>query len=312
MPSQAKALEQPSRLHSSAAAISGRNPSFRVSVIDRYTRRVQFLKRILPAVGVALLLLVGLWPKLHPILQQVRLGFPAIDLREARELRMVNPRYAGLDRYNRPYVVTAAVGRQVPDRNDVMALEQPKAVMTVHGGASVVVTAATGIYQSQPQLLDLFDDVNLVHQNGTRFVTRRAHVNLSDDTAEGHDPVEGHGPSGDIAGEGFQISSRGETIVFTGKSDLLLKGTKPNAAPASPPRLPPEIEQSAAQIEPVAPAIFAADPTAPAETSNPTPQRPEPALTSGTATKPSPAVDYDDGDPIHGKSPVMKVGRNVE
>ena len=65
-----------------------------------------------------LLLLVAVWPKLRPLLQQVQLGFAAIDLREARELSMLNPRYAGLDRYNRPYVITAAVGRQVPDRND--------------------------------------------------------------------------------------------------------------------------------------------------------------------------------------------------
>ena len=31
---------------------------------------------------------------------------------------MVNPRYAGTDRSNRPFVVTAAIGRQVPDRDD--------------------------------------------------------------------------------------------------------------------------------------------------------------------------------------------------
>ncbi|MBV8089339.1 MAG: LPS export ABC transporter periplasmic protein LptC [Alphaproteobacteria bacterium] len=303
MPSQAKALEQPSRLPSSAAPISGRNASLRASAItDRYSRRVQFLKRILPAVGVALLLLVGFWPKLHPMLQQVRLGF-AIDLREARELRMVNPRYAGLDRYNRPYVVTAAVGRQVPDRNDVMALEQPKAVMTVHGGASVVVTAATGIYQSQAQLLDLFDDVNLIHENGTRFVTRRAHANLSDDTAEGHDPIEGHGPSGDIAGEGFQVASKGETIVFTGKSNVLLKGSKPNPTPASPPGLPPEIEQTAAQIESIAPAIVAADASLPADTSNPEPPGPEPGLSSDAPTKPMPAVSPQGVFPESGKRP---------
>ena len=289
MPSQAKALEQPSSLRSPVAPINGRNSSLQASVVDRYSRRVQFLKRILPAVGVALLLLVAVWPRLHPLLQQVGLGFPAIDLREARELRMVNPRYSGLDRYNRPYVVTAAVGRQVPDRNDVMALEQPKAVMTVHGGASVVVTAATGVYQSQPQLLDLFDDVNLIHENGTRFVTRRAHVHLSDDTAEGHDPVEGHGPSGDIAGQGFQISSKGETIVFTGKSNALLKGSKPNATSAAPPRLPPEIEQTAAQIESVAPAILAADASPPADTSSPKPPGPEPGLSSEAPTKPVPA-----------------------
>ena len=149
-------------------------------------------------------MLVAGWPRLVPLLESVRLGIPAIDLREARELRMVNPRYGGFDRYNRPYVVTAAIGRQVPDRNDVVALERPKAVMTVHGGASVVLTAAIGIYQSQAQLLDLFTDVNLIHENGTRFVTQRAHLNRSDNSAEGRDPVEGHGPSGDIAGQHYE------------------------------------------------------------------------------------------------------------
>src|SRR4029077_10980816 len=129
---------------------------------------------ILPVIGVALLCLVSVWPRLPVLLESVRAGFPAIDLREARELRMVNPRYAGLDRYNRPYAVTAAIGRQVPDRNDVMALERRRALMTVDGGASVTLTAAAGVYQSQAQLLDLFEDVSLLRQDGPRFVTRRA------------------------------------------------------------------------------------------------------------------------------------------
>jgi lipopolysaccharide export system protein LptC len=264
MLSQLKMLDQAAPPLQSHPAARSRIPILWAgAAADRYSRRVLFLKRMLPAVGLTLLLLVAVWPRLHPLLQQVRFAFAAIDLREARELRMVNPRYAGLDRYNRPYVITATVGRQVPDRDDVMALEQPKAVMTVHGGASVVVTAATGIYQSQAQLLDLFDDVTLVHENGTRFVTRHGHLNLSDNTAEGHDPVEGHGPSGDISGEGFQILSKGDTIIFTGRSNLLLKGTKPSAALAAPPELPAEIAESAAQIENAAPAIGTAEPAAP-------------------------------------------------
>ena len=294
MPSQAKALDQTSRLHSSAAPISRRKPSFRASVIDRYSRRVQFLKRILPAIGAALLLLVGLWPKLHPMLQQVRLGFPAIDLREARELRMVNPRYAGLDRYGRPYVVAASVGRQTPDRNDVMALEQPKAVMTVHGGASVAVTAATGIYQSPAQLLDLFGDVTLVHENGMRFVTQRAHVNLADNTAEGQNPIEGHGPLGDIKGEGFQILSKGDTIVVTGRSDLLLKGAKPSEASAGPPGLPGEVEQSVAQIE-SAMSTMMAEPTPAGDSSGAEPRLSTPGAMPPIATQSGPA-------PVHGNT----------
>jgi len=230
---------------------------------DRYSRRVAFLKLVLPAIGLTLLLLVAGWPRFAPLLESVRLDFPAIDLREARELRMTNPRYAGLDRYDRPYVVKAAIGRQVPNRNDVMALERPKAEMKVHGGASVVVTAATGIYQSQAQLLDLFEDVNLVHEDGTRFVTQRAHLNLSDNTAEGHDPIEGHGPSGDIAGEGFRVLSKGDTIIFTGRSNLLLKGTNPSATAAAPPALPGQVEKAAAQIEASAIASPVAMPTPP-------------------------------------------------
>jgi lipopolysaccharide export system protein LptC len=230
---------------------------------DRYSRRVALLKRLLPAVGVTLLVLVALWPRLGPLLDSVRLGFPAIDLREAHELRMVNPRYAGIDRFNRPYVVTSAIGRQVPSRDDLMSLERPKAEMTMHRGASVVVTAATAMYQSQAQLLDLFDDVNLFHENGTRFVTRTAHVDVSANTAEGHDPVVGHGPSGDIAAQGFRILEKGDTIIFTGSTNLRLKGTKPSVNPATPAALPAEVEAAAARIEAAATAPTTVAPEAP-------------------------------------------------
>lgn len=217
---------------------------------DRYSRRVTLLKRLLPVLGLTLLTLVVIWPRLGPLLESVRLVFPVIDLREARDLRMLNPRYAGIDRFNRPYVITAAIGRQVPSRDDLMSLERPRAELTLRRGALIVVTAATAIYQSQAQLLDLFDDVNLVHENGTRFVTKAAHVDVSANAAQGHDPVSGRGPSGDIDAQGFRILDKGDTIVFTGKSNLLLKGSKPSPQPGvSPPSLPPEVAETAARIE---------------------------------------------------------------
>ena len=226
---------------------------------DRYSRRVSLLKRVLPVIGAALLLLVAAWPRLGPLIDTVRLVQPAIDLREARELKMLDPRYAGIDRQNRPYVVTAAVGRQVSNRNDLMSLERPRAVMIVHGGAKVVLSAATGIYQSQAKLLDLFNDVTLTHQNGTRFVTGRAHADLSDNTAEGHEPIAGHGPSGDIWGQGFRILDKGNTIFFTGHSHAVLKGARPVRA-AAPAALPPAVANTAAQIDAAATPAHAAAP----------------------------------------------------
>jgi lipopolysaccharide export system protein LptC len=216
---------------------------------DRYSRRVALLKRVLPALGTVLLLLVAAWPRLSPLLDSVRVGFPKIDLRAARELKMLDPHYAGIDRLNRPYVITAAVGRQLPNRHDLMSLQEPRAVMIIHGGAKVVLTAATGIYQSQTQLLDLFGNVTLTHQDGTRFVTSRAHADCSNNAAEGHDPIEGHGPSGDIWGQGFRILDKGDTIIFTGRSHLVMKGSNPGKATAPPPALPAAVAETAVQIE---------------------------------------------------------------
>jgi lipopolysaccharide export system protein LptC len=256
---------------------------------DRYSRWVALLKVILPVIGVTLLCLVSIWPRLPALWETMQGEFPAIDLREARELRMINPRYAGLDRYNRPFLVTAAVGRQVPDRNDVMSLEQPRGVMTLHSGASVVVTAATGIYQSEAQLLDLFQDVNLVHHDTTRFETQRAHLNLSNSTAEGHQPVEGHGPSGDITGEGFLVLAKGNTIIFTGQSSLVLRGAKPAAATTQPAMLPAEVEKSAMQIEASAASlpIAAPMPASPVGALG-KPKQSKPADRSVATTKPQP------------------------
>jgi lipopolysaccharide export system protein LptC len=246
---------------------------------DPYSRLVALLKRLLPAIGAALLLLVAAWPRLAPLIDSVRLGFPRIDLREAGEVKMLNPRYAGTDRFNRPYVVTAAVGRQPPDRNDLMALEKPQGVTIVHGGAVVVLTAATGIYQSQSQLLDLFGNVTLTHQDGTRFVTERAHANVANETAEGHLPTEGHGPSGDIWGQGFQVGNRGDRIIFTGRSRAILRGVKPTKPQRAPPELPSQLLEAAAMVEAAASAPEDLQPTATVKSS--TTQANAPAAPAG-------------------------------
>jgi lipopolysaccharide export system protein LptC len=253
---------------------------------NRHSRRVAVARMALPALGIFLLLLVAIWPRVAPLFDRLR--FAAIDLREARELRMMNPRYAGTDRSGHPFVVTAAIGRQVPGRDDVMALDQPRADFKSHSGANVVATADSGVYQTNTQFLDLFGHVTLTHENGTQIVTDSARLDAANNAGEGHDPVEGHGPSGDLKAEGFQIVDNGEIVIFTGKSDLVLRGSQPGVEVAPPPAsVPPPIAQAATQIEakvaplPAPPAAHAA--------ARPAPHRP-PAHTAKApvATKPAP------------------------
>jgi hypothetical protein len=161
---------------------------------------------------------------------------------------MIKPRYAGIDRLGRPYVLTAAAGAQMPGHNDLMSLDRPRGQIIAHGGAKVVLTAAAGIYQAEPKLLDLFGDVTLTHANGTRFVTQAAHLDLARETADGHDPVAGKGPSGAITAQGFRIRDKGDTIFFTGRAHLLLLRLAGQHAAPPPPALPETVERKAALL----------------------------------------------------------------
>jgi lipopolysaccharide export system protein LptC len=185
-----------------------------------YSRFVNLMKFLLPAVAVGLLLLVVAWPRIQSGLDHLRLSFGRLDLSEARDLRMVNARFSGLDKRHRPYVLTADIARQMPDRNDLMALDGPKADITLQNGAWLAVTAFTGIYLSQGQLLDLFGDVKLFHDRGYELTTDTAHVDMASGTAEGHDPVQGQGVFGDVTSDGFHLLDHGQTVIFTGKAKL--------------------------------------------------------------------------------------------
>jgi lipopolysaccharide export system protein LptC len=227
-------------------------------VEDAHSRRVALLKRLLPAVGVALLLMIAVWPRLAPLWDRIRFAFPAINLRDARELDMIHPHYAGIDRNGHPFVVIAASGRQLPNRQDLMSLTAPRADIKTHSGANIVVTASSGIYQSQAQLLDLFGHVTLVHQNGTKFVTQSARVEAAGNRAEGDQPVAGHGPSGNVTAQGFRIFDKGDRILFTGRSDLLLRSAKPVAPKQPPAALPAPVAAAARRTEAEAKPLLAA------------------------------------------------------
>jgi lipopolysaccharide export system protein LptC len=221
-----------------------------VAMVDRrHTWRVAILKRILPAIGVSLLLLIAMWPRIMPLWERMRFSFPPIDLRDAQELRMVNPRYSGVDRQGRPFVVTAASGRQIPDRQDLMSLQAPVAEIKLRSGAKVWASAISAVYQSQASMLDLFGDVTVTHQDGTRFLTQAARVNAAENTAEGSDAVSGHGPAGEIKAQGFRIIDKGDTIIFTGNAEMLLNAAGKVAPKRAPPAVPASVAAVASQVE---------------------------------------------------------------
>jgi len=192
----------------------------------RYSRFVGWAKLILPSVAGALIVALAAWPYISTSLERLKIVFPKLDITQLRDQKMINPRYSGVDRQNRPFTVSADAGRQnnedsSPD-NNLVALDGPKADILTKEGAWVVVTGDTGIYQAQTHFLDLFGHVTMFHDKGYEFKTSTARVDLDSGTAEGHDAISGEGPSGTVSGEGFRVLQKGEIVIFTGKNHLVL------------------------------------------------------------------------------------------
>ncbi len=198
-----------------------------VGSIYRYSRFVAWMKLALPAAAAALVLLIVVWPRIQSAVEKIK-QLPRIDLSEARDLRMVNLHYAGVDKHNRPFTVTAEAARQRPEVDDLVELEGPKADMTTESDSWIALNAYAGLYRPQSQLLDLFGNVDVFQDKGNEFVTDSAHIDMAKGTAEGDDTIEGHGPFGSIKADGFRIENQGDIIIFTGKTQLLLEqhGTK--------------------------------------------------------------------------------------
>ncbi len=190
--------------------------------IHWYSRFVTFMKLALPAAAAGLLLLVAVWPRIQSAIERLH-RLPRIDLSQARDLRMLNLHYSGRDRHDRPFTVTADAARQRPEVDDLVELEGPKADMTTDNDTWLALTGYSGVYRPQAQLLDLFGNVELFQDKGNEFKTDVAHVDMANGSAEGDDPIEGHGSFGSIEAEGFRIKDKGDIIIFTGKARLVLE-----------------------------------------------------------------------------------------
>ena len=190
----------------------------RLSGRNSYSIFVGFMKVLLPALAVALILLVVIWPQLGQDDSQFRIRVSDISLEQADSLSMLNARFEGVDDRGQPFMLTADEATQTAGDDNLVHLELPKGDMTLEDGTWLAMTAREGRYSRDTQVLELNGEVTLFHDQGFELRTETARIDLEAGTAGGSEPVEGQGPFGNLVSEGFRVLDRGERIVFTGRS----------------------------------------------------------------------------------------------
>jgi lipopolysaccharide export system protein LptC len=189
---------------------------------------VQAVKYLLPGAALILIALILFWQDIEG--KDGRLSFRRGTGMEPAALQVTNPLYQGRDELNRPYTVTANLARQAEGHlepgQEVINLTAPRADITLNDGAWILLESRDGVYDRGRNLLDLAGDVTVYHDNGTRFQSDTAHVDLTAGTAQGDRPTQAQGPFGTIVSEGFEIQERGAVVVFTGRAHAVLEGTQ--------------------------------------------------------------------------------------
>jgi lipopolysaccharide export system protein LptC len=200
---------------------------------DWYSFFVGRMKYLLPAVALALIGVALLWPNLSTGGRSILSGMPKIKPEAVAHSTMEAPRFVGTDDKNRPFRVEAKTARQVPGDSDSVLLEEPKARLTLDGGNLIVVTARRGRFNNKTRQLTLEGDVYVWHDANYTFRTEIAHVDLPNNSAHGDRPVTASGPKGAIEAAGFRILEKGQRVVFTGKSRVVLRIDEQDAREAT-------------------------------------------------------------------------------
>ena len=176
----------------------------------RRSRLVRRLRVILPAL-IALILL----SMLGFVLRTTFLGRDSARQAPDAPIELVNPRFVGKDNKGRAFVLTAAAA--VRDENDYqrVLLDRPALILDAEGVNPTRVTAKSGVYNEDRQMLNLDGGVKMSGGDVT-FDTASSIFNTATGELEGEGLISGASSLGEITAKSYGVYDKGERLVFKG------------------------------------------------------------------------------------------------
>jgi lipopolysaccharide export system protein LptC len=192
------------------------------SGIARRSLMIVWLKRLLPAVALLLLVLLAVAPNLRIGPATDRVTYHAVADASGNALStMQNAQYHGVDQHGQPFTLTADEANQ--RGTDDVLLAKPVGDITLTSGAWLMLRSDAGVFNQKSQLLKLHGNVTLYRNDGTMMTVPKAAIDLHAGTATSAAPVMAQGPFGTLnAANGFNITQRGTEVKFLGPVTLTL------------------------------------------------------------------------------------------
>lgn len=194
----------------------------------RYSRFVSLMKIVLPLGAVILLAIVLFYSGVFDGKDDLDVAFREIDTQPS-DLRMVSPRVAGVTGDGSPYLVTADNATQDPSEPGIVTFENIQADVKLEGETDwLSLTASRGRYNSETQMLDLTQKIDIFTTWGYEMHGEEASIDFSEGKLKSDAEVQGHGPLGTLRADRMSADHAAQVLRFDGNVKMLILPDQPS------------------------------------------------------------------------------------
>ncbi len=186
-----------------------------MAAVRRRSRRIRTLRFWIPAAIVLLAAFNVGWIVIASVINSLNLYTGAIN-----EIRMLNPHFSGQSSKGDHYTVTGLEAIRRGDNAAIFTLKSPTIDYHPLDHGSSHVTAASGVYNRDTQLITLTGNVVMTPGDSAMvFRTEEAIIDLTKSQIYGNKHVDGRDPTRHIVGESFVIADNGRSVTMSGRGD---------------------------------------------------------------------------------------------
>lgn len=193
----------------------------------RHSGRVRTMRRLIPvaAGGSVALLLAYLFNPFGTNLPGVSVGPVTVA---GSKVRMENPRLAGFRQGNRGYEVTADAALQDVRKPSLIELERMRGhLATDDQGGVARLSAASGLFDTAREALDLKDDIRIWTDRGEEARLRSAAVVFKTGAVSSQEPVTVSTPRATVNANALDVVENGKRISFVGSVHVVIVNDDP-------------------------------------------------------------------------------------
>lgn len=182
----------------------------------RHSGRVRRLRRAIPVVagGATAALLAYLFNPFAAVVPGISVGPVTLT---GSKVKMENPRLSGFRKGNRAYEVTADAALQDVRKPSQIELQKMRGhIATDDQGGLARLSAASGLFDSTREALDLKDDIRVWTDKGEEARLKTAAIAFKTGSIVSKDPVTVTTPKGTVDADGLDVVENGKVISFIG------------------------------------------------------------------------------------------------